>query len=91
MSAVYVAMREFFKISRFDYLLVGFSILPLANAVVHSPNQYTLFLCYNCQNVSVECGVRLWKCTPTNFRFSDVAVSFSLLLYHLPHQLLQSP
>ena len=89
MSAVYVAIREFFKItSRFDYLLVGFSMLPLANAVVHSPNQYTLFLCYNCQKVSVECGVPLWQWTRTNLRFSDVAVAFSLLLYYLPGQLL---
>ena len=34
------------------WLLVGCSMLPLVNAVVHSPNQYTLFLCNSCQNVS---------------------------------------
>ena len=92
MSAVYVAICEFFKISsRFDYLLVGFSMVPLANAVVHSPNQYTRFLCYSCQNVPVECGVRLWQWTRTNLRFSYVAVVFILLLYHHPRQLLYSP
>ena len=68
--------------------VVGFSILPLANAAVHRRNQYTLFLCYNWQNVSVECGVRLWQWTRANLLFSDVAVAFSLLLYHLPLQLL---
>jgi hypothetical protein len=89
MSAVYVAICEFFKIlSRFDYLLVGFSMLPLANAVVHSPNLYTLFLCYNCQNVFVECGVLLWQWTRTILSVSDVAVVSSLLLYHLSRQLL---
>ena len=61
-------------------------MLPLANAVIHSPNQYTLFLCNNCQNISVECGVRLWQWTRNILRFSDVAVAFSLLLNHLPRQ-----
>jgi len=82
-----VAIREIFKLSScFDYLLVGLSMLPLANAVIHSPNQYMLFLCNNCQNVSVECGVHLWQWTRNIFRFSDVAVAFGLLLYHLPRQ-----
>jgi hypothetical protein len=63
-------------------------MLPLSNAVVHSPNQYTLFLCYNRQNISVECGVRLWKWTRIDLGFSDVAVAFSWLFHHLPRQLL---
>ena len=89
MSALYVAICEFLKISSsFDYLLVGFSMLPPADAVVDSPNQYTLFLCCNCQNVSVEWGVLLWKWTRTNLRYSDVAVALTLLLHRLPHQLL---